>query len=298
MYLKVIRSATMFLAFFVSLSVLAQTNPDVAKSDAIAKEWDENYLESAKLYETAAKNYEEEGTIDTLCFYKAGQNYVRANQYQEAIPLLERAIELNYPEIKTWFYLTDALIETGQYEEAQKQLEKALEKNPDQSAEILLKKARMASENEKYEDAIKFANKGLEENPENDKLIKAKAVGYEKSGNAEKAIEEFEKLLELNPDDQQLILRIGILHFSKTDEAYKAERKKYESISNPSRVDYARLKKNQKQIAQGYNDAVKYLEKAHENNPDNKGVMQRLMICYKRLDNEAKEAEMKEKLGM
>ncbi len=284
------------LLFLFSFRGTAQS-ADLCKSDAIRFEWDQDYEKSAGLYEKAALLYEEEGKIDTICFFKAGQNYVRIKQFAQAIPMLQRVVALEGSGQEGWFYLAEALSGEGRYNEAQASLDEGMGKYPNEVAAFMQKKAEAAYEAGKYKDALGMVDKALE-NGETSALWPLKARVLEHLGESHKAIEVYRQMLAANPGDESLTLKLGFLIFKSTDDAYKAEKTRYTALKNPSRVDYSNSRKKLESVAQGYNEAIPLLESALKSKPGDTSVMKCLYVSYSRVGNKVKEAELKQKLGL
>jgi tetratricopeptide (TPR) repeat protein len=284
------------LLFLFSFRGTSQS-ADLCKSDAIRFEWDQDYVKSAALYEKAALLYEEEGKIDTLCFFKAGQNYVRIKQFAQAIPMLQRVVALEGSGQEGWFYVAEALSGDGRYNEAQTSLDEGMGKFPNEGSPFLQKKAEIAYEAGKFEEALVLVDKALEKG-EAAGLWSLKAHILERSGQNRKAIEVYRQMLEANPGDESLTLKTGFLIFKSTDDDYKAEKTRYTALKNPSRVDYSNSRKKLEKVAQGYNEAIPLLESALEAKPGDTSILKCLYISYSRVGNKVKEAEFKQKLGL
>jgi tetratricopeptide (TPR) repeat protein len=290
------------LLFSIVCVVAAQDtfsqNADVCKSDAISKEWNRSYLESAELYKKAANLYEAKGAFDTLCFFKAGQNFVRAKHFNEAIPFFDRLSQLkDYHDIKLWLNYADALIGLRQYENAQAKLDEGLQINPEEIVTVYEKKARLAYQDGDPGDAVTFADKALSVEPANSDILKLKAFALEKKGDFGAAIGIYKDLLSKNPKQKDVVLRLGMAAFADTEARYNGELKRYKKLNNPSRVEYSNSRKKLNQISLGYNDAIKYLEQSLGDHPGQKAIIQRLYVSYKRLGNKEKETFYKGKLG-
>lgn len=272
-------------------------NADVYKSDAISREWNQNYLEAAEFYSKAASLYKEKGVIDTLCLFKAGQNYVKAGRFDKALPFFKQVFELGgYQKGKLWVYWAEAYVGLKEYDEAQAILDKGLELSPRDSISILKKKAILAFNENQGNDAVEFVNKALAIDSTNIELLKFKAQVLERVGKFAEAANVYRKLLDSVEDNKELILRLAIALYSDTESKYKSELDRYKKLPNPSRVDYTNSKKKLKQISQGYLEAIPLLELSLKNYPGQKAVIQRLYLSYKRLGNKEKELYYKKLL--
>ncbi|MDX1783781.1 MAG: hypothetical protein R3361_06450, partial [Aequorivita vladivostokensis] len=116
-------------------------------------------------------------------------------------------------------------------------------------------------------------------------------VGSGEIGKNDKAIEYYEKALELKPDYEAALINIAVLKLAAEDKLVE----EMNSLGN-SRADnqrYDALKEERKQI---YRDVLPYLNKALELNPNNPEVVRTMMNIYGQLADDAKYKEMKAKL--
>src|SRR5690606_5870366 len=127
--------------------------------------------------------------------------------------------------------------------------------------------------------------------PENPEIYFNLGVGSAEIGNKEKAIEYYNKALELNPDYEAALINIAVLKLSGEDKIVE----EMNSLGN-SRADnqkYDELKEKRNTL---YTETLPYLEKALKLKPDSKEVVRTLMNIYGQLAEDAKYNEMKAKL--
>lgn len=186
--------------------------------------------------------------------------------------------------------MTLIYIEQGDNEKAMELMKDARAASPDDvylmraDADMSYKMGDIARYNE-------LMGKIVASDPENPEIYFNLGVGSAEIGNNEKAIEYYEKALELNPDYESALINMAVLKLS-------AEDKLVEEMNNlgNSRADnqkYDELKQQRKDI---YISTKPYLEKALELNPNNPDVVRTLMNIYGQLAEDAKYQEMKAKL--
>ena len=127
--------------------------------------------------------------------------------------------------------------------------------------------------------------------PENPEIYFNLGVGSAEIGNKEKAIEYYNKALELNPDYEAALINIAVLKLSGEDKIVE----EMNSLGN-SRADnqkYDELKEKRNTL---YTETLPYLEKALKLKPDSKEVVRTLMNIYGQLAEDTKYNEMKAKL--
>ena len=229
---------------------------------------------------------------DTLSIFKAGQNYVRIDQYAKGIPFLKRCIDLNYAEPNVYYSLSQAYEKLKDSDNAESILAEGITKFPESKADFTKKLGYLYFNSGKYEKAVSCLETALESEPENETFLYLYGSSLDKLKKYNESAAAFEKILATNPDHKKSITKLGLVYYKQTDYLYKKEKKRYESIKNPSRVDYHNFNQKLESISLGYKKALPMLEKAHQMSPKNKSIIGCLAVAYKRLDMKDKEAEM------
>lgn len=181
-----------------------------------------------------------------------------------------------------------------------------IEKGDNDKAMELMKDARAESPNDIYlmradadmsykmgnvERYNELMNKIAASDPENPEIYFNLGVGSAEIGNKEKAVEYYEKALELKPDYEAALINIAVLKLSGEDQLVE----QMNSLGNSSADNkkYDLLKQQRKDV---YAETMPYLEKALKLNPNNPEVVRTLMNIYGQLAEDAKYKEMKAKL--
>lgn len=281
----------LILSVISSITLMAQ-NADVLKSDAIMQESRMQYLAAAELYEKAALLYEADAKTDAFSFFKAGQNYTKAKQYDKGLTMLNKAKENQYQEADLYLNFGDAYAGLKKFAEAEKELLDGKEKYPDQNTEFTKKLGYLFFNSGQYDKAVTYLTVALEQEPDNYTYHYLLGSSFERLKKYKEAIASLEKVLEIKPNHKNSIKKLGVINFKLTDYLYSKETKRYEAMKNPSRVDYHNSTKKLEQIAQGYTKALPYLEKAHNISPKDKAIISCLSVSYRRLKMEEKAAKM------
>lgn len=280
----------------VGIGAMNAQEADVLKSDAIMQEGQMYYQKAADLYELAGNKYVEEGNIDAFCFYKAGQNQVKVKNYNKAIEMLEKARTNGFNEVDLYLVYGDAYTGLKQFDKAEVELIDGKEKYPENSADFTKKLGYLYFNSAQYDKAIDYLSKAIEQEPNNYNYHYLLGSSYERSKKYKEATVALEKVLELKPSHKNSIKKLGVIYFRQTDYLYTKETKRYESMKNPTRVDYHNSTKKLEQIAQGYSKSLPYLEKAHSNSPNDKAIINCLNVAYRRLKMNDKAASMEKLL--
>jgi len=283
------------LLVIAGIQLFAQ-KADLAKSDAIMAEGTGDYAKSAELYKKAVELYTSEQKTDTFCIFKAGQNYVRVKNYAEGVKFLEQAKEMDYKDKNLCLYLANGYAGLKKIDEAVNCYKQGMEQYPQEKPAYLKKMAYLYYNTKNYDEAVKTIDEALAIMPGNKKLLEMKGNALGKLKKYDQAIEVYKKILADDPGNSKVTGKLGVIIFKKTDAAYKNEVKRYEKLKNPDRVAYSKYRKNIENLSAGFKDALSYLEKALQAKPNDKLLLNCLMVSYSRLGMKDKANEIKEKI--
>ncbi|RMD68040.1 MAG: tetratricopeptide repeat protein, partial [Gammaproteobacteria bacterium] len=137
---------------------------------------------------------------------------------QRALQVMEEVVR-RHPSPEAYLAYGSLALELGRREEAMKAADKALALHPDMLQALLLKAQVLSLEDKKK--AIAFLQKAVREHPHAKELRQAYARLLIDAGAWEKALDQFEKLLEEHPDDADALLAAGLiaLQLERLDQA-------------------------------------------------------------------------------
>lgn len=218
----------------------------------------------AKELEEFAKQNNSASSNDLL---EEGKTYYNNGEYDKAIEIFKKAVELNPNDDDSWRLLGNSYNRNGQIEEAIKYYLKAAELNPDDSRNWF-NLGISYSNNEQYKEAINSFLKVVELNPDDSYSWYGLGNSYIKNKQVEDAIKSLLKATELNSNDYQswLDLAISYIHNEQYEEAIGPLLKAIEL--NPNNAGDLSLLGYVYKINGQYEEAIKYLSKAKELNPD------------------------------
>jgi len=179
-------------------------------------------LASEKQYKPAALELEKANALQPDTFeilYNLGQAYVRNKDYAKAEPVLNRASKLKPDSPETMYWMAQADSEQGEQAAALDLLVRARKLAP-QNTDIILLLARISMSQNYFEDAIPLLESGVKIMPQRADLHAALGESYFTAGKTEKAIQEFQTLIQLAPSAQSYAyLGIAYRHLGRFDEA-------------------------------------------------------------------------------
>ncbi len=248
-------------------------------------------------YENAFKYFEKSleikempvfaGEIDTAIIFNTAITAQRIEKYEDAIKYYKQAIEHGYGEGDTYSLMAESYKSMGEDEKYLETLKEGFEKYPSNQPLLGSIINYYLLEAEDAEEAFKYLKLAREGDPDNPQFYSAEAHLYDKIGEKEKAKEKYKKAIEIDPDFFEAYYNLGVLYFNEgvelTDKAnQETDNKKY-MIS--------------KQLAdEKFEEALPFIEKAHELQPEDQGIMSTLRTIYYRLKMNEKYEEISAKM--
>jgi tetratricopeptide (TPR) repeat protein len=157
------------------------------------------------------------GTFEIL--YNLGQAYLRAGANSKAEFVLSRALKLKPDSPDTLHLLAQVYSNESRPLDALDLLVRAHKIAPE-NTDVIYLMARVSMTQNYYEDAIPLLESGLAIAPQRADLLAALGESYFMAGKVDKAIEEFQKLLKLDPSARSYVyLGISYRHLGRFDEA-------------------------------------------------------------------------------
>jgi tetratricopeptide (TPR) repeat protein len=179
-------------------------------------------LASEKQYRAAQLELEKADALqpETLeILFNLGQAYLRAGENAKAELVLNRALKLKPDSPETLYVLAQVYQQQSRSVDALDLLVRAHKLAP-QNTDIILLLARVSMSQNYYEDAIPLLESGVKIEPQRADLRAALGESYFKSEKTEKAIEEFQKLIDLAPTAQSYaFMGISYRHLGRFDKA-------------------------------------------------------------------------------
>jgi len=181
-------------------------------------------LASEKQYRAAQLELEKANalkpeTVEIL--YNLGQAYLRTDEYAKAELVFNRALKLRPDSPETLYLLAQVDQDQGKSVDALDLLVRARKLAPE-NTDVIFLLARVSMTQNYFEDAIPLLESGLKIAPKRADLHAALGESYFMSGKAEKAVEEFKSLVEIDPSARSYaFLGLSYRHLGRFDEARK-----------------------------------------------------------------------------
>lgn len=181
-------------------------------------------LASEKQYRPAELELDKADSLRPETFeilYNLGQVRLSSGSYPKAELVLHRALALKPDSADTMYLLAQVLNEESRPVDALDLLARAHKLAPE-NMDILFLLARVSMAQNFYEDAIPLLESGIKTAPQRVDLHAALGESYFMSGKADRAIDEFKKLIDMDPTARSYtFLGLSYRHLGRFDEARK-----------------------------------------------------------------------------
>lgn len=181
-------------------------------------------LASEKEYKTAELELERADSLKPATFeilYNLGQVYLSSSNYSKAELVLHRALTLKPDSADTMYLLSQVFQEESRPVDALDLLARAHKLSPE-NKDIIFLLARVSMSQNFYEDAIPLLESGIKIAPQRVDLRAALGESYFMAGKADKAIDEFKTLIDLDPSARSYtFMGLSYRHLGRFDEARK-----------------------------------------------------------------------------
>ncbi|HEY7353392.1 MAG TPA: tetratricopeptide repeat protein [Terriglobales bacterium] len=181
-------------------------------------------LASEKQYKAGILELEKADALQPDKFeilYNLGLAYLRIGDFTKSEAALNRALKLKPESAETLYLLAQTYSDESRTVDALELLAKAHRIAP-QNTDVIFLLARLSMTQNFYEDAIPLLESGIKIAPQRADLQAALGESYFMAGKTEKAIDEFQKLIALDPSARSYaFLGLSYRHLGRFDEARK-----------------------------------------------------------------------------
>lgn len=227
-----------------------------------------------------------EGLIDTIVIYNTALAARNAGNHQKAIEYFRQAIDLNYGGSDAYYLLKEEFMTIKDSTAAIRTLEEGYHKYPDTTL-ILIELVNFYLTTDNVEEGLKYLELAQEQEASNPSIYFAQGTLYEKLGEKEKAMDFYNKAIEVDPEYFNAYFNIGALYYNKAVEMYEEAN----LIENLEAYNEAKAKADE-----ALKLAIPPMEKAYEINPEERAPLETLQTVYYRLQMMEEYEEVKKKL--
>ncbi len=227
----------------------------------------------------------EDPGVDTAIVYNCALAAYNAKNWEKAEQYFKQSIDLKYGGGDAVLLLKQVYDNAGDSLKMGEALQYGFTQYPNDER-ILTNLIQFYLDSKQNDAALEYLNTAIENDPENPSFYYARGVLYE-SIEKDKAIENYEKCLEIDDKFFNSLYNIGVIYFNKGVEQQNVANDK------PNVKEYEAAMK----IAQEYwEKAIPFMERAHAVQPNEVAVLETLKGLYYRFERMDKYNEVKAKI--
>jgi len=248
-----------------------------------------NFAKVLEINEMAAKTSKDAGgSVDTNAVLAAAYAADKCDMKPEAKKHYTQLMDMKYEDAAIFQSLARIYRDEGDAAKADEILAKGREMFPDNSALIIDEINRLLAEG-KDEEAVAQMEEAIKLDPQNATLYFAMGAAFDKKGDAERAIENYQKSIDLKPEYFDANYNLGAVYYNQAAE----KTKEASSLDLNDQANYDRLKGESDEL---FKKALPYFEKALALNGEDRNNLIALKEIYARLNQFDKAKEIGEKL--
>ncbi|MCG8578490.1 MAG: tetratricopeptide repeat protein [Bacteroidales bacterium] len=228
---------------------------------------------------------EETPGIDTAIVYNCALAAYNAKDWPKAEQFFNQAIDLNYGGGDAILLLDQVFDASGDSLKVPENLKRGFQKYPEDER-ILTTLIQYYLDAQENDAALEYLNTAIEKDPENPSFYYARGVLNENI-DKEAAIEDYKKCLEIDPGFFNSLYNIGVIYYNKGVEQ--------QNIAN-DKTTTKEFNEAMKVANDFWEQALPFMEKAHEVKPEEAAVLETLKGLYYRFERMDKYNEVKAKL--
>ncbi len=227
--------------------------------------------------------------VDTVIIFNAGLAAYNAENYDKAIEYYREAAKYGYNGAKTYSLIANSYQLKKDTLGALEVLKEGFEKYPQDNG-ILTSMIQMYLDLDKTEEAMKYLQMAIEQDPKNATFYFALGTLHEKQGNEDKAIETYQKAIDLKDDYFDAYYNLGALYYNKGVQ-------QIEIANSIPPNENERYQEELQKANVWFEKALPYMEKSHEIDPEHIMTLESLKNLYYRLKMMDKYNKILEELG-
>ncbi|MCT4587326.1 MAG: tetratricopeptide repeat protein [Carboxylicivirga sp.] len=223
--------------------------------------------------------------VDTAIVYNCALAAYNAKDWGKAEKFFNQSIDLGYGGGDAVLLLDQVFDASGDSVKVAENLKRGFQKFPEDER-ILTTLIQYYLDSQENDAALEYLNTAIEKDPENPSFYYARGVLYENI-DKDKAIENYEKCLEIDNGFFNSLYNIGVIYYNKGVEQ--------QNVAN-DKTTTKEFNAAMKVANEFWEKSLPYMEKAHEVKPEEAAVLETLKGLYYRFERMDKYNEVKAKL--
>lgn len=250
----------------------------------------ENYKGASDAFVNSVSFAESMGShdaMDSAAVYYGGLSAFKAKEYETAVSLFNKSIGIGFEVGTSASYLSESLGKLDRTAEAETKLSEILKANPG-NKDVMIALINIYLGAGKKVEAEKVLADAIALDPSNKELHYVVGTIYEGQERYEEAEKAYKKVLALDPNHSNALLGLGAVYFNKAANL--------NADINDLGMGDPKEELLRSEMVENFKNALPYLEKANELNPNNKEILNSLRQAYYKTGNEEKAMELKKKM--
>lgn len=245
-------------------------------------------------YEAAQKGFEKALLVkptDTLATFYAGVAAQNAGDIDEAVSYFYKYEEIGNPDEQIYNMLITYELSKENNEKAMAMIDKAQKKFPE-NVDFTKHKYQILLKEGKTEEAIQGLQEAIKAEPNNPDLHYNIGALNEELKNKDAAIEAYKKALEVDPNHKNASYNLAVIYYDRAADLIRE--------ANALGISAADKKKHKELTTKAdakFKEALPFIEKAQSLTPDDRSLVQILMIAYDRTGQHKKADALEKKLN-
>ncbi len=225
-------------------------------------------------------------SVDTAIVYNTALAAYNAKDWERAAKYLKNSISLNYGGGDAVLLLDQVYANSNDSALMAINLQQGFTKYPEDDR-ILTQLINYYLETRQNDRALEYLDQAVEKDPDNATFYYARGVLNDQSKNYERAIADYKKAAELNPDYFDALYNLGVIYFNQGVEQM--------NVAN-DKTDFKEFEQEKKKADELFKKSLPYMERANEIKPEDTGVLESLKGLYYRFEMNDKYDQVKDKL--
>ena len=223
---------------------------------------------------------------DTAIIYNTALAAYNAKEWDKAEEYLKKTFSLNYGGGDVTLLLDQVYANTKDSLKMAENLKEGFEKYPEDDRILtqLINYYLGAQQNEK---ALDYLDKAIEKDPDNSTFYYARGVLHDQSKHFDKAILDYGKATEFNPEYFDALYNLGVIYFNKGVEQM--------NMAN-DKTDFKEFEQEKAKADELFKKSLPFMERANKIKPEEAAVLESLKGLYYRFEMNDQYDEVKAKL--
>jgi tetratricopeptide (TPR) repeat protein len=235
---------------------------------------DENYTSAFSMFSKAAMIAESKGMTDTLALYNAALSADRGGDKDKALSYYQKSLDAGMPEPAIYQFMSTIYRNAGDTTMSEQAIMNGREAFPSDQG-LLIEEVNIYLGKGQMEKALKNLELTVSQDPENATLQYSVGSVYDNLGNIEKAREAYTKAISLDANYFDPQYNMGATYYNEAVELIN----KANQIPPNKIKEYNAAKTKADDV---FKQALPYLERAHEINPEDESAIKSLAEIYAR----------------